>query len=70
MTLRAPFRFDIVGSFLRPDRLKEARARFARGEIAALDLKQVEDEEIAKLIEKQKAAGLHAITDGEFRRSY
>ena len=70
MTLRAPFRFDIVGSFLRPDRLKEARARFARGEIAALDLKQVEDEEIAKLIAKQKAAGLHAITDGEFRRSY
>ena len=70
MTLRAPFRFDIVGSFLRPDRLKEARARFARGEIAALDLKQVEDEEIAKLIEKQKAAGLHTITDGEFRRSY
>ncbi len=70
MTLRAPFRFDIVGSFLRPARLKEARAQFARGEIAALDLKQVEDEEIAKLIEKQKAAGLHTLTDGEFRRSY
>ena len=70
MTLQAPFRFDIVGSFLRPDRIKEARDRFARGEIAALDLKQVEDEEIARLIEKQKAAGLHTITDGEFRRSY
>ena len=70
MTLQAPFRFDIVGSFLRPDRIKEARARFVRGEIAALDLKQVEDEEIARLIEKQKAAGLHTITDGEFRRSY
>jgi len=35
MTLQAPFRFDIVGSFLRPDRIKEARARFVRGEIAA-----------------------------------
>lgn len=70
MTLQAPFRFDIVGSFLRPDRIKEARARFVRGEIAALDLKQVEDEEIARLIEKQTAAGLHTITDGEFRRSY
>ena len=30
----------------------------------------MEDEEIARLIEKQKAAGLHTITDGEFRRSY
>ncbi len=53
MTLRAPFRFDIVGSFLRPARLKKAREQFAKGEIAALDLKQVEDEEIARLIEKQ-----------------
>lgn len=70
MTLRAPFRFDIVGSFLRPARLKKAREQFAKGEIAALDLKQVEDEEIARLIEKQKAAGLHTLTDGEFRRSY
>lgn len=57
MTLQAPFRFDIVGSFLRPDRIKEARDRFARGEIAALDLKQVEDEEIARLIENRRPPG-------------
>ena len=40
----APHRADIVGSFLRPARLHEARARFQQGEISAADLKQVEDE--------------------------
>jgi len=66
----APFRADHVGSFLRPQVLKEARAAFAEGKITAEDLKKVEDEEILKLIEKQKEAGLKSITDGEFRRSW
>ena len=26
----SPFRYDIVGSFLRPQELKEARAKFAK----------------------------------------
>ncbi|MFR7745862.1 MAG: 5-methyltetrahydropteroyltriglutamate--homocysteine S-methyltransferase [Eggerthellaceae bacterium] len=67
--IAAPFRYDIVGSFLRPQRLKDARDQFAKGEISADDLTKVEDEEIAKLIEKEKQVGLHAVTDGEFRRS-
>ena len=32
---RAPFRLDHVGSFLRPERLKEARAKFSVVEITA-----------------------------------
>lgn len=68
--LHSPFRYDFVGSFLRPDAIKNARAAFAKGEISAEQLKAVEDEEITKLVAKQKAAGYHAITDGEFRRSY
>lgn len=68
--LLAPHRADIVGSFLRPARLHEARARFAAGQIDAAQLKQVEDECITALIERQLAAGLQVITDGEFRRSY
>ena len=70
MTAIAPTRFDIVGSFLRPDRLKAARAAHAAGELDDAGLKQVEDECITELVQKQKDAGLPLITDGEFRRSY
>ena len=66
----APFRCDIVGSFLRPDVLKQARADFAAGVIDAAQLKTVEDVAIRDLVAKQKAAGLKVVTDGEFRRSY
>ena len=64
------YRADVVGSFLRPAELKEARAKFAEGKISADDLRTVEDRLITDLIKKQKAHGLHFITDGEFRRSY
>ena len=66
----APFRCDIVGSFLRPDVLKQARADFNAGIIDAAQLKTVEDVAIRDLVAKQKAAGLKVVTDGEFRRSY
>jgi 5-methyltetrahydropteroyltriglutamate--homocysteine methyltransferase len=65
-----PFRADHVGSLLRPAALKEARAKFAKGEIKAADLKEVEDREIERVIRKQEDAGLQSITDGEFRRSW
>lgn len=66
----SPFRYDVVGSFLRPDVLKQARADHAAHLIDDAQLKVVEDEAIRDLVAKQKAAGLHVITDGEFRRSY
>lgn len=68
--VRAPFRADHVGSFLRPERLKKARAQKDNGEITAEELRRIEDEEIIKLVERQKAAGLQAVTDGEFRRGW
>lgn len=63
-------RYDIVGSFLRPEALKEARAAFEKGEIDQAALREVEDREIKTLIEKQVENGLKSITDGEFRRSW
>lgn len=66
----APFRGDIVGSFLRPQSIKEARAKFQNREITEESLNKIENEEIIKLVEKQKALGLKAVTDGEFRRSW
>ena len=67
---KPPFRADHVGSLLRPAALKSARERFAKGEISTDALKVVEDREIETIIKKQEAVGLHAITDGEFRRSW
>jgi 5-methyltetrahydropteroyltriglutamate--homocysteine methyltransferase len=66
----APFRADHVGSLLRPAALKEARARHAKGEISAAQLRAVEDQEIEKIIRKQEEVGLRLATDGEFRRSW
>ena len=66
----APYRADEVGSLLRTPRLKEARARREKGEIAPAQLKAVEDEEIGKIVKKQEEVGLKLATDGEFRRSW
>ncbi len=65
---KPPFRADQVGSLLRSQALKEARAKRATGELSAEQLKAVEDREIETLIKKQEAVGLHSITDGEYRR--
>ncbi|WP_122645987.1 5-methyltetrahydropteroyltriglutamate--homocysteine S-methyltransferase [Enterococcus mediterraneensis] len=66
----SPFSYDIVGSFLRPDKLKEARTDFEAGKITQAELTKVEDEAIIDLINKQEKIGLKAVTDGEFRRSW
>jgi 5-methyltetrahydropteroyltriglutamate--homocysteine methyltransferase len=70
MSSNAPFRFDIVGSFLRPEELKTARKNYAEGQITDAELKAAEDKAIRELVSKQKEAGLSVITDGEFRRSW
>lgn len=70
MPSHAPFRADEVGSLLRPPALKEARAKFAEGKISAAELKRVEDDCIRAVVKRQEQAGLKAVTDGEFRRSW
>lgn len=62
--------YDIVGSFLRPAELKQAREYFAEDRLTQSELTAVEDEAIRDLVEKEIAAGLKIVTDGEFRRSY
>ena len=68
--LNPPFRADHVGSLLRPQHLKDARARFQRDEITKDELRAVEDDAIRDVVEKQEAIGLQSITDGEFRRAF
>ena len=70
MSVNPPFRADIVGSFLRPEDVKDARARHAAGELDAAGLRAVEDAAIERLVGREAAAGLKLATDGEFRRSW
>lgn len=69
-TIYTPCRYDFVGSFLRPAALKEARAQFKAGKISQEKLDKVTDAAVRDVVAKQKAAGFHVITDGEFRRAY
>ena len=69
-TLKTPFRYDFVGSFLRPEKLKAAKKAFEEGTITKEELDRITDECVTEIVAKQKAAGFHAITDGEFRRKF
>jgi len=67
---KAPFRADHVGSFLRPESIKKARKELAEGKITKEALREIENVEITRIVDKQIALGYKGITDGEFRRSY
>ena len=67
---KPPFRADEVGSLLRSDRVKDARAKLEKGAITADELSKIEDSEIEKIVHKQASVGLKLATDGEFRRSW
>ena len=64
-----PFRADHVGSLLRPEKLRQARAAHDRNELSSADLARVEDEAIRDVVRLQEEVGLNAITDGEYRRT-
>jgi 5-methyltetrahydropteroyltriglutamate--homocysteine methyltransferase len=64
-----PYRADQVGSLLRPAALKEAHEKFLKGNMSSSELRVLQDEAIIKVIKFQENTGLHAITDGELRRT-
>src|SRR5690242_947245 len=61
-------RADVVGSLLRPDDLKSARARREAGELGAAAFKRIEDRAVDDAVRLQEEAGLDVVTDGELRR--
>jgi 5-methyltetrahydropteroyltriglutamate--homocysteine methyltransferase len=61
-------RADVIGSLLRPLYLQEARRNAREGKATAAEARAAEDRAILEAIAMQEAAGLDAITDGEFRR--
>lgn len=67
-TTRLPYHADHIGSLLRPRALKDAYKRRAAGEIDEGQFGEALDGAIRDAIRRQQAAGLGAVTDGEFRR--
>ena len=73
---RPPFRADVVGSFLRPARLKQARETLLGpqtpdqhlGPHDNADLRAIEDDCVREVVRMQQRVGLQSATDGEFRR--
>jgi len=63
-----PYRADHVGSLLRPQSVLQARDDAAAGRITAEELRAIEDDAIRDVVKMQEEVGLHAATDGEFRR--
>lgn len=68
--LQAPFRAEVVGSFLRPTFLEEARQKFVDGYIDASQLEEVENTAIEALVNRQHTMGLDVATAGGYRRGY
>lgn len=75
---RSVQRADHVGSLLRPERLKKLLDQIYGPDHMALheterqkditELRQVEDDSIAEVVQRQIATGVDVVTDGEFRR--
>ena len=58
--MNAPYKYDIVGSFLRDKEIKQAREEFALGKITLQQLEEVENKSIENLVNEEKTAGLKA----------
>jgi 5-methyltetrahydropteroyltriglutamate--homocysteine methyltransferase len=61
-------RNDVVGSLLRPAKLKAARVDYDEGKISLEALRQIEDQCIRAAVGLQEQVGLSVVTDGEYRR--
>ena len=67
---QTPYRYDFVGSFLRPQEVKQAKADYSEGKITKEECDAIVDKAVTEVVIKQKELGFHIITDGEFRRTY
>ncbi|GJN93556.1 hypothetical protein Rhopal_006613-T1 [Rhodotorula paludigena] len=63
-----PFRAEHIGSLKRPASLLAKRAEFDDGKCTREELRKIEDEAITAAVKQLQELGIHAVTDGEFRR--
>ena len=66
--MKPQYRYDQIGSLLRPTALLDARDRFAEGKISKDDLRSAEDKAVDDALAMQKDVGVDVYTDGEMRR--
>ena len=59
----------MVGSLLRPEKLKQAFSDYGQGKANQADLASAQDAAIEDVVAKQAARGLPIIINGEFRRT-
>lgn len=48
-TLKTPFKYDFVGSFLRPQALKDAKSKYKNNEISQEEYDKIVNDEITNL---------------------
>src|SRR3954468_974144 len=63
-------RANVVGSLLRPEQLKQARAARDAGSVSRADFKRIEDAPVYEAIAVQEPAVVDVVTDGEMRRLF
>ena len=63
-------KYDVVGSFLAPDALLEAKENLKSGKIDNRVYAEALDKAVAELVERQIEHGLSAVSSGEIRRTY
>ncbi len=68
--VKAPFRADQVGSLLRSETIKIARNELKEGKISQEQFREIEVQEIKRIVDKQIEVGLQAVTEGEFGRAW
>ena len=64
------YRAEVIGSMLRPQYLKEARAQWTAGRLSTRAFKEIEDRAVDDAIALQEKCGVDVITDGEMRRTH
>lgn len=68
--MESKLKFDVIGSYLAPDYLQQARADYQNGQINATALQAAADMAFDEVVEKQIEAGIEYITSGELRRRH
>lgn len=62
-----PYKLDIAGAFCVPSALQKAREQYQKEQINRHTLKEIEDTEIRKLVDRLKASDMKVVSDGGFR---
>ena len=58
---QTPYRYDFVGSFLRPQEVKQAKADYSEGKITKEECDAIVDKAVTEVVTKQKELGFTSL---------